>query len=167
MFRRVQGFTLLELLVVIVIIGIITSFAVLSLGLLSPQSELEEHGKRIRALMMLASEEAVLQGQELAMQLDDNRYYFLSLKDKAWLRVNNDPVLRDRDLPEHIQADVLIEGDAVLQTQAEGQKLTPRVYFFSSGEITPFTLTLSSSDADHDFRLSGNIQGVIRDVTNE
>jgi len=167
MFRRVQGFTLLELLVVIVIISIIASYAVLSIGLLSPQSELEEHGKRIRALMMLASEEAVLQGQELAMQLDGDGYYFLSLKDKSWFRVNNDPVLRDRELPDHIRADIRIEGDPVQQTQTATQRQTPRVYFYSSGEITPFTLTLSSRDADQDYRLSGNIQGVIRDVTNE
>jgi len=163
MFRRVQGFTLLELLVVIVIIGIVTSFAVLSVGLLSPQSELETHGKRIRALMLLASEEAVLQGQELALQVDGQRYYFLSLKDKSWLRVNNDPVLRDRELPEHVQASVQVEGD----TASENDDVKSRVYFYSSGEITPFTLSLSSQDADHDFRLAGNIQGVIRDVTNE
>ena len=163
MFRRAQGFTLLELLVVIVIIGITVSFAVLSLGLQSPQAELEEHARRIRAVMLLAGEEAVLQGQELAMQLDGRRYYFLGPKGKDWLRINDDRVLRERELPEHIRAELSIEGGFVTQ----GKAVTPRVVFFSSGEITPFTLTLTSREAERAVSLSGDIQGVIKDDSNE
>ena len=158
MFRRTQGFTLLELLIVLVILGITVSFTILSFGLKNPQDELKEHGQRIAALMQLASEESILLGAELAMQFNnDGSYIFLSLKDNDWLGIENDRIFRQRKLPEHIQIDVSVEG-----ISGSDSDIKQRVYFFSSGEASPFSLTLSSRDADVSYQLSGASQAVIK-----
>jgi len=157
MFRRTQGFTLLELLIVLVILGITISFTVLSFGLKNPRDELKEHGQRIASLMQLASEESILLGMELAMQFDNNRYSFLNLKDDTWLEIENDQIFRQRELPEHIAIDLSVEGSA---TADEG--VSERVYFFSSGEASPFTLTLNSKDTDARYQLNGDSQAALQ-----
>ena len=155
MFRRSKGFTLLELLIVLVIIGITVSFTVLSFGLKNPQDELKQHGERIAALMQLASEESILLGQELALQFDTDGYSFLTLKNDRWLSIENDQIFRQRELPEHIRTEISVEGADASDSASE------RIYFFSSGEASPFTLTLSSSDTDASYQLSGDSQAAI------
>ena len=157
MFRRTQGFTLLELLIVLVILGITVSFTVLSFGLKNPQDELKEHGQRIAALMQLASEESILLGAELAMQFNNDSYLFLNLKEDAWLEIANDPIFRQREFPEHIQIDVSVEGIA-----GSDSNIKQRVYFYSSGEASPFILTLSSRDSDAHYKVTGDSQAVIK-----
>jgi len=156
MFRRTQGFTLLELLIVLVILGITISFTVLSFGLKNPKDELKEHGQRIAALMQLASEESILLGAELAMQFNNGGYMFLNLKDDNWLEIDNDQIFRQRDLPRHIKIDLSVEGIA-----GSDSDIKQRVYFFSSGEASPFNLTLSSQDADVRYKVTGDSQAVI------
>jgi len=156
MFRQAKGFTLLELLIVLVILGITISFTVLSFGLKNPQDELKEHGQRIAALMQLASEESILLGTELAMQFNNDGYMFLNLKDDNWLEIEKDQIFRQRDLPEHIKIDVSVEG--IIGSDSD---IRQRVYFFSSGEASPFTLTLSSQDADARYKVTGDSQAVI------
>jgi len=155
MFRRSKGFTLLELLIVLVIIGNTVSFTVLSFGLKNPQDELKQHGERIAALMQLASEESILLGQELALQFDTDGYSFLTLKNDRWLSIENDQIFRQRELPEHIRTEISVEGADASDSASE------RIYFFSSGEASPFTLTLSSSDTDASYQLSGDSQAAI------
>jgi len=157
MFRRTQGFTLLELLIVLVILGITVSFTVLSFGLKNPRDELKEHGQRIAALMQLAAEESILLGTELAMQFDNNGYSFLNLKNDQWLEIENDSIFRKRELPEHIAIDVSIEGSTT-----SGNEFGGRVYFFSSGEASPFTLTLTSKDTTAAYQLNGDSQAALQ-----
>ena len=57
--RRQTGFTLLEILVVLILLGIILSVAVLSTGGVK-ERELEQEVQRMVRLIQLAKEEAVL-----------------------------------------------------------------------------------------------------------
>lgn len=161
---RLTGFTLLELLVVLVIVGITLGFAVLSLGLRSDKDIVLEESRRIAALMQLASEEAVVQGRELAMQLDGPDYRFLVLDNKnKWQVIEEDEVLRERRLPEGIQAELVVEGIARSSVTSAGG----RVYFYSSGEVSPFRLSLQDSRRKYLYHVNGDVQGLIRQVEDE
>lgn len=161
---RLTGFTLLELLVVLVIVGITLSFAVLSLGLRSDKDIVLEESRRIAALMQLASEEAVIQDRELAMQLDGESYRFLLLDNKnRWQVIEADEVLRERSLPEGLQAELVVEGIGKTSATASGS----RVYFYSSGEVSPFQLSLQDSQRKYLFYVNGDAQGLIQHVEDE
>lgn len=158
MFRRTQGFTLLELLIVLVILGITISFTVLSFGLKNPQDDLKEQGQRLAALMQLASEESILLGQELALQFDNDGYSFLNLKNDRWLEIENDQIFRTRSLPEHISVELSVAGDDIQNDSS----ISERIYFLSSGEASPFILSLSSKDTEYRYLLRGDSQAVIK-----
>ncbi|MGD8998848.1 MAG: type II secretion system minor pseudopilin GspH [Granulosicoccaceae bacterium] len=155
---RQAGFTLIELLVVLVIIGIISGFAVLSVGLDSEADRAEVEARRLVALMQLASDEAVLGANPLALQVDPHAYRFLSLHDQQWHLIENDAVLRERELPQGTQLEVDIEGKQIVVGKNQA---SARIVFLASGEISPFEMVLRTRDDRHRFRLRGELQGRI------
>ena len=91
---RSAGFTLLELMVVLVLIGIIISFAVLSLGGDKISELMEQETRRLATLLELAADEAVLRGEELAVNFTDDGYEFLLLQEDAgWQSSGEDGLL--------------------------------------------------------------------------
>lgn len=152
--RHEAGFTLLELLVVIAIIGIIISFATLSIGQ-NTSRVVQEDAERLQRLVQLASEEAVLQGRELALQFDRDRYQFLELGAEEWQTVVDDSMLRERALPEMIELELMVEG---AEASFEDKKNLPRIFILSSGELTPFLITLSTDDGE-EYSLAGQVNG--------
>lgn len=159
------GFTLIELLVVMVLIGITVSFAVLSLDTDSEGEQIDREARRISRLLSLASEEAILQARQLAFEIDQQGYAFIGLVNNEWQRIEDDAVLRRRELPENVYVDLLVDGDSI---SIDGRQVSTnsRVYLFSSGEMTPFTMTLRSADNRFAYQLKGDIQGKVTYVGN-
>ena len=161
------GFTLLELLLVILIIGIILSFAALSIGR-GNERAIEDEMRRLAGLIELAAQEATLESQELAVQFNGNKYEFLTFEDNKWERITNDDTFRARTLPKEMLLSVRIEDEPVklgTETSQETEAVLPRIYLLSSGEITPFQLTLKEASKDSDggnsYQLNGNVNGKI------
>ncbi len=152
--RRESGFTLLELLAVMVVIGIIISFATLSIGRNTSQV-VQEEVERLHGLIRLAGEEAVLQGRELALEFDRDRYQFLELGSDGWQPLAGDQMLRERPLPETVELELVLEG---AETDFGDKKNLPRIFILSSGELTPFKMTLSIDD-DEEYSLQGLFNG--------
>lgn len=71
-----RGFTLLELLVVMFIVGIIAAMATLSVGVATSEKGTEKEIERIEDLLALASEQAVLQGREFGITFYQKGYEF-------------------------------------------------------------------------------------------
>ena len=150
------GFTLLEVLVVVLIIGIILSFAVLKVNDRSRSETAEQETERLAALLKLSSEEAVLQSRELALQLTSGGYEFLMLDQDTWTTLQDDHLLRPRHLPVEVTLTATIEGETA-ELQADNDKPLPRIYLLSSGEMTAFTLDLR--DKKSHYRLRGEPNG--------
>lgn len=158
--RAIQGtggFTLIELLIVLVIIGIVTGFAVLSVTLKSEADRVEVEARRLVALMQLASDEAVISSNQLGLQVEADRYRFISLQGEEWQPVEGDDIFRERELPDEASLQLHIEGKQVLP----GEGNASVIYFLSSGEISPFELVLRTRDARHKFVVKGEIHGKI------
>ena len=184
--HRCAGFTLIELMVVIFIIGIVAGFATLSVGQ-SQSRVLQDEVKRLQSLLTLASNEAVLQSEEFAIEVYRNGYRFMHLeqmeREWAWQPVQDKSIFRARCFPEGVALAVEIEGIPTLlenlDCAAEAAKLDaekaqeektvadkfdkpeeapPRIFLLSSGEMTPFELTLSLPDKSSS-RLVGELTG--------
>lgn len=153
-----RGFTLLELLVVVLIIGILAGFAVLSVGDGGRGQRLEQEARRLAALIELASEEAVLRAQEFGLSVTAQNYRFLVLEGDDWQPPADDEVLRARPLPEGVALELVLEGRAVELEQVDAAP-APQILLLSSGELTPFELRLRADEGRDHYRLSGHPDG--------
>ena len=136
------GFSLIELLVVLLLIGIILTMATLAVRPGLGVADGDDEAARLAALLQLAREQAVLQGDEHGLELNSGGYRLLMLDNNAWEPLT-DPVWRPRILPPELRLRLTVEGRAVaLPDTAEGE---PQLLLFSSGEMTPFTLEIKGT----------------------
>lgn len=137
-----RGFTLLEIMVVMVLIGILTSLAVLSIGG-GPRDRLAEEGRRLAALVELHQQEAILSGQLRGIQFDRNGYAILSLDEQgAWRSPDAANTLIRHQLPEDVVLGLWVEDRPVRLEKSD----FPQVLLLNSGETTEFIAVFSLTD---------------------
>lgn len=146
---RHTGFTLIEILVVLVVVGLLASLAVMTMGGSSRDREMENEIRELYLLMQTASEQAVLNNTELGLILEEEGYRFVAWEGQSgeW-KVPGEPMFRMRGLPDWVTVTEYIENDTP-RLASDEDRLRPDVVFFSSGETTPFELefTLGSDDS--------------------
>lgn len=153
-----RGFTLIELMAVLVIVGIILTFAVLSAGGDSRARELEREARRFVAILGLASDEAVMRSEQLAIDFAEDGYEFLILHDGEWLPLADDPQLRARALPPGVELELELAEVPPLSLMEEDED-SPQVFLLSSGEMTPFVLTFSAPETEQRFLVRATLLG--------
>lgn len=146
--KAAGGFTLIEIMVVLVIIGLMVAGAVLALGALGRDRSLEDLSTRLEALIAYARERAELQTREFGLRLTPDGYEFVvldvGLQKSAWRIADEDDALRRRAFPGGIKADLYVDGrKVVLQADREGSAPLPQVMLLSSGDVSSFELRLS------------------------
>ena len=164
--RQDRGFSLLELLVVIVIISILFTFTTLAIRGTSPEELLQTEAKRLDRLVQLALEEAILKGEEYGLEFKPDSYRFLLYFENTWQPLDNDDLLRQRQLPEYMELELEIEQIDVLiaeestNDEADEEKPDPQVFLLSSGEITPeFSVRLVMPGVETSYIVSGTVNG--------
>ncbi len=159
----VTGFTLLELMVVLVIIGIIFTFSMLSMSGDDIAELMEQEARRLELLITLANDEAVMRGEELALHFTGDGYEFMLLGSKGWAVPTDDSLLKTYELPDNVDLRLQLKGDPpVFPGQEEDEAaVTPQVFILSSGEMTPFTVVfespLSTVRYDVDISIMGHV----------
>lgn len=153
-----SAFTMIEVLVVILIIGIIINFVVISLDINNPSDALKAEARRLSSLIELASEEALLRSELIGIAIDENTYEFLSRGETNWVPIE-DSVFRKRTLPENMHIELLTEQTAEERNQTESPR--PDIVLLTSGEMTPFEIKVSSDFTEDYFRINGAETGTL------
>lgn len=171
------GFTLIELMVVVLIMGILAASVVLSVGVTGRDTELERESERMFSLMNYVREKAELQTREFGLYCHDTDYEFLTFdpRKQLWRAADEDDALRARELPEGLKLNLVVEGRPVVlkrkqeeqraldkeeQEKADRERL-PHVILFSNGDLTPFRLTVEREEAGRSISMASNDKGLI------
>ena len=163
--RRVSGFTLLEVLVVLVIIGIVTAMAVVSTGVLGADHQMDEEAQRLQAVLAQAREESMLDGRDVGLRVDRQGYDFLRYNGRvaAWEPVVDDTLLRERELPEGLNASLRLEAREIelepRTAPTEDEPAQPQVLVLASGDVVPFEILLRRDGTEETRRIAGTIEG--------
>jgi len=148
--------------VVIVILAIMAATAMVSVGALGGDDEIQRESLRLEALMRLAGEESLMQGKDLGLYVEEDRYRFMlySRDAKAWLPMEADRSFRERILPEGLFFSLIVEDqEVVLEAAGNEAEIQPQIAILSSGELTPFQLFLGREFGDLQFELAGELDG--------
>jgi general secretion pathway protein H len=165
-----RGFTLIEILVVAVIIGVLAVSLVLSLGDTGRDRAMEQERDRLSALMAYVREQGELQTLEYGLRLTPNGYRFTVYdnRNNTWEQENLDDILRARTLPDGLSFALLLEGRPVVLDPADTRQLgadtpdvSPQIMLFSNGDLNSFELTIRRASANRSVTLRSTETGKI------
>lgn len=158
---KIKGFTLIEILVVLVIISVILTFTTLSIGDGGLTRKLEQEAQRLASLLTLASQEAIMQEKELGISFEVEGYHFHEWYEQKWhVLTAPDNIFRPRRFSVGIQAEIRLEGEPIVINEIQSN--LPQLLLLSSGEFTPFEIILTAeSDDTLRYWLTGTATGVI------
>jgi len=169
--HNAKGFTLLEVMLVLVLMGMISVGVVMTLpSSVGLDKDSQWHAQRFRSLLQLAQDHALISNNELGIEFGEQeyRFAFYDLKSKKWKKWKPLSNARMNDyvkIPQSISSEYSLVGsvwDEIEQedddpfsekeylVEIEGQEaevdINPQVFIMSSGEVTPFSYQFYSTE---------------------
>lgn len=180
---RFRGFSLLEILIVMAILGVIARVAVLGFG--AAKDPMRVEARRLYEQMQVVREDAVLQDRQFGMEAledEDGRYIYRWLEYNTgrdlWL-YSRKSGLGSRKMPDGVRLELNVEDTPVdlaqreqIEDEDDDKKKKedrdegwPQVFFLSSGEVTPFRMYFRrdyEEGAETEILLEGDMIGRIK-----
>ena len=143
----------------VVLIGIIVTFIVRSVGDGGRQERILREVQRLTALVELVGEESIIQSALIGLRFEKGGYFFVLHDGEKWQEVEMDDLLKPHRLDGMMEMELLVEGysvDLEQELPEEVEQLKgpqPQVVFLPGGERTPFELALRYKDDESGYRL--------------
>jgi len=162
--KQFKGFTLIEVMLVIVMIGLMAAAIQFSFVGNKPEAKLQQESIRFAGIFDLAAEYALLNNVEIGLVLEKNSYQFLGFDGERWLPIPENDALASYQLPDEVAMELVLD-DLPLEEPSlvkielfqpdeddffedfslddeDGEEtekiIIPQVYLLSGGDITPF-----------------------------
>lgn len=137
---RQRGFTLVEILVVIIISTILASITLLSLRDTSDDYFLRDDLARLAALLQRNCRDALISGQHLGIRVDNAGYAVFRYEGAGWVDIQAESVIyRHNEWSNAWRLRLEFQGLETEISEADG---TPQLICLGSGELLPFRLVL-------------------------
>ena len=165
---KTKGFTLIEVMVVIALIGVIATMVQYNFSGKRPEDSLKDASLRFAGVFESAANYGLLNNVELGLFVKDNSYQFLGYDGVKWNELPQQEWLANHELPEGIEITLVLDDLPIEEPQLfdssvfteesneylsfddieakKEEKIIPQVYLLSGGEFTPFSITFHFSD---------------------
>ncbi len=141
--NRSNGFTLIEILVVLALVGVLVSVAMLAIRGRDPQSVIDESVQQLAYSLRVAGEETLFRRRALGLFLYQSGYLFLARDKEGWYPVN-EAFFKSREFPEALRVTLYVDADPqVLDEEPptdEGSGIKPQIQFIPDAEAIPFEM---------------------------
>lgn len=137
-----SAFTLIELLIVMVIIGITVTFALLAMGQFNGGRKLHNLAEGFQGTVPLAQETAVLSQQLYGLRIEPHGYHYLH-----WYRSKWQP------LEKAFWHKTFDDSITFELTEPPSETDAPQILISPTGDVTPFVLMIQYKDKS--IRLQG------------
>ncbi len=176
--QQQRGFTLIEIMVVVVIVATIVSIALLSVGVIGEDDQLDKERRRLATLIEMAQDDAMMQGREFGVELMRSSYRFVEFDPltRQWAEVPFDELYRLRFLPEGVEFSLYID-DRLIPLEEDPKDLAddpesmivsgvrpylPHLFVFASGEASVYEIRIRRPQTDYELIMRGDALGQIR-----
>src|SRR3990167_3629694 len=163
------GFTLIEVLVVMVIIAIASGYIAFKVGesyLSNKRSE--AFLNEIASLIKIAKDQAIFVTTVIGLRISEKELQFLQLDtDTAskWLPMANiDPFWKKRVIPENLIMKISVDSNNKMLPE---NKYSPQIIFYSSGEMTPFKISVKRIGSNQTYMIIGTYSGILEFIKTE
>lgn len=148
--RNSRGFSLLELMVVIFIIGLLSGAAVLTLPSKDGGALLQEQRYKLIGNIRSARAEAVFSGRSLGLAWEQQRGQFYVLTAQGWVTIQQGVLAKELILDERVSSLISVAGEPIKSTaeDSKDKETTPQILFLGDGQISPFEWRLSAEGAE-------------------
>jgi general secretion pathway protein H len=127
-----RGFTLIEMMIVIVLIGFLATYVMLNFSGESRKDVLNKETERLQQKIQLAAELAMLKQLELGLFIDEEGYRFMVFEQEQWQIVMQPASLAEYKFPPGIRFELELEGlawaDKNLLSRVEWQEEDDKLF---------------------------------------
>ena len=127
-FVPAKGFTLLEIMLVLVLIGLMLSTAIPTLHRDNPPDQVNTLAEELLANARQVQRQALVSGQDLGLQLTDDGYRFVHYQADHWQATDQAPTPVPADLQLTLRVGESIWQEAMLLEQHSAIVLEPRAF---------------------------------------
>jgi general secretion pathway protein H len=141
---RHAGFSLIEMLVVVAVVGLLSVVVVLTMP--TSGGAAREDARRFAARAQVAAQESIISGKPIGLAVDDQAYRFYRFRNGEWQAADAaGPLVEnhwDEDVSLSVQPPMPAKSDDPEERQQ--QPYVPGVIFNPIGAVTPFRVAVSA-----------------------